>query len=106
MATMQKAENLQTAAALRRRNLPATAAFRWLVAGWRDLWRAPAPSLVYGLIVFAISLAIVWGLFRLQLDYILFPALAGFMVMGPLIAIGLYQKSRTSRREDRPAWPA
>lgn len=101
MATMQKAENLQTAAALRRRNLPATAAFGWLVAGWRDLWRAPAPSLVYGLIVFAISLAIVWGLFRLQLDYILFPALAGFMVMGPLIAVGLYQKSRDIE-EGRP----
>ncbi|MDF3075074.1 MAG: hypothetical protein K0S54_2741 [Alphaproteobacteria bacterium] len=94
MATMQKAENSSNAAASRRRNLPATAAFGWLAMGWRDLWRAPLPSLAYGLIVFAISLAIVWGLFRLQLDYILFPTLAGFMVVGPLIAIGLYQKSR------------
>ncbi|HVK90304.1 MAG TPA: DUF2189 domain-containing protein, partial [Mycoplana sp.] len=58
------------------------------------LWHQPAPSLVYGLAVFAVSAVIVWGLFRLGLDYILFPALAGFMVMGPLLAIGLYQKSR------------
>jgi uncharacterized membrane protein len=93
MATVQKAE-ISPAAAARRRNLPATAAFGWLAAGWRDLWRTPLPSLAYGLIVFAISLAIVWGLFRFQLDYILFPTLAGFMVVGPLIAIGLYQKSR------------
>jgi uncharacterized membrane protein len=80
--------------AQRRRNLPTGAALIWLGAGWRDLWRNPAPSLLYGLAVFLVSVMIVWGLFRLGLDYILFPALAGFMVMGPLLAIGLYQKSR------------
>ena len=78
----------------RRRHLPASAAFGWLAAGWRDLWRQPGPSLAYGLAVFLVSVAIVWGLFAFELDYILFPALSGFMVVGPLIAIGLYQKSR------------
>ncbi len=78
----------------RRRNLPASAAFDWLRAGWRDLATQPGPSIVYGLAVFAVSVAIVWGLFALEIDYILFPALAGFMVVGPLLAIGLYQKSR------------
>ncbi len=80
--------------ARRQRNLPASAAFGWLAKGWQDLWRHPLPSLAYGLVVFAASIAIVWGLFSFELDYILFPALAGFMVVGPLIAIGLYQKSR------------
>jgi uncharacterized membrane protein len=78
----------------RRRNLPVSAAFGWLARGWRDMLHSPGPSLAYGLAVFAVSLAIVWGLFALDIDYILFPALAGFMVVGPLIAIGLYQKSR------------
>jgi uncharacterized membrane protein len=78
----------------RRRHLPAAAALGWLTAGWRDLWRNPLPSLAYGFAVFLLSLAVVWGLFRLELDYILFPALAGFMVVGPLVAIGLYRKSR------------
>lgn len=78
----------------RRRNLPMSAAFGWLAAGWRDLWRDPGPSLVYGLVVFLLSAAVVFGLFWLKLDYILFPALAGFMVVGPLLAVGLYQKSR------------
>ena len=36
----------------------------------------------------------VWFLYRQELDYLLFPALAGFMVVGPLIANGLYEKSR------------
>jgi uncharacterized membrane protein len=77
-----------------RRNLPANAAFAWLKAGWRDFLNHPGASLAYGLVVFAVSLAIVWGLFALGHDYILFPALAGFMVMGPLVAVGLYEKSR------------
>ncbi|MBB3064232.1 DUF2189 domain-containing protein [Limibacillus halophilus] len=77
----------------RQRNLPATAAFDWLAAGWRDLWNKPLPSLAYGVAVFGVSLGIVWGLIALGMDYILFPALAGFMVVGPLLAIGLYEKS-------------
>jgi len=78
----------------RRRNLPASAAVDWLKAGWRDLLIDPAPSLIYGFAVFIVSLAIIWGLFAIGGDYILFPALAGFMVVGPVLAIGLYQKSR------------
>lgn len=85
----------------RRRNLPAGAALDWLAAGWRDLWHSPLPSLAYGCLVFAASVLIVGGLFRLRLDYILFPALAGFLVLGPLTAIGLYAKSRDIE-EGRP----
>jgi uncharacterized membrane protein len=94
MAMAEHSETIIPLAEQRRRHLPAGAAFGWLDAGWRDLWHQPGPSLVYGLAVFAISVTIVWGLFWLELDYILFPALAGFMVVGPLIAIGLYEKSR------------
>ncbi|HLP66927.1 MAG TPA: DUF2189 domain-containing protein [Rhizobium sp.] len=87
----------------RRRHLPAVSAFGWLSAGWRDLWRNPLPSLLYGFAVFLLSVAVVWFLFRLQLDYILFPALAGFMVVGPLVAIGLYRKSRDIEEGIRPS---
>jgi uncharacterized membrane protein len=77
-----------------RRELAPRAAFGWLSAGWRDLWRRPLASLVYGVLVFLVSVAIVFGLFVLGWDYILFPALAGFMVVGPVLAVGLYDKSR------------
>ena len=77
-----------------KRGLPAATAFRWLAAGWRDLMVQPGTSLLYGLGVFAVSAAIVVGLFAFGLDYILFPAFAGFMVVGPFLAIGLYEKSR------------
>lgn len=78
---------------LNKRYAPSVAG-QWLAAGWRDLMAQPAPSLLYGLGVFVVSAAIVFGLVAFGWDYILFPALAGFMVVGPLLAVGLYEKSR------------
>ncbi|MDB5568063.1 MAG: putative transrane protein [Tardiphaga sp.] len=72
---------------------PATA-LSWLSAGWRDFTIQPAASLSYGLLVFLISSGIVAGLFAFGWDYILFPAFAGFMVVGPVLGVGLYEKSR------------
>lgn len=76
------------------RNLACTEAFIWLRAGWRDLAVQPTSSLIYGLTVFLVSLSAIGGLFKLGMDYILFPVLAGFMVIGPILAVGLYEKSR------------
>ena len=76
------------------RNLPWQTALGWLRQGWADLMTNPLPSLIYGVGVYLVSILVVWLLFRLELDYALFPALAGFMVIGPLVANGLYVKSR------------
>ncbi|MDN5567181.1 MAG: DUF2189 domain-containing protein [Paracoccus sp. (in: a-proteobacteria)] len=76
------------------RDLPWRSAFTWLRAGWSDMWANPVPSLLYGIGIFLASALVVWLLFRFELDYVLFPALAGFLVIGPLIANGLYEKSR------------
>ncbi|SFD96688.1 Uncharacterized membrane protein [Sulfitobacter brevis] len=78
----------------RARELPWHTAFDWLRAGWSDLWHNPLPSLLYGFGVFVVSALIVWALFRFDYGYVLLPALAGFMVIGPLIANGLFEKSR------------
>ena len=77
-----------------KRNVPPAAAYGWLSAGWRDFTIQPAASISYGVLVFLVSVVTVVGLFALHLDYILFPAFAGFMVAGPIIGIGLYEKSR------------
>lgn len=77
-----------------KRNLEPWAAFGWLAAGWRDMTTDPLQSLAYGVLVFVASVAVVAGLILFGWDFILFPAFAGFMIVGPLLAIGLYEKSR------------
>lgn len=88
----------------RARDLPWRTAFEWLRAGWSDTWTNPAPSLLYGLGVFVVSVLVVWGLFLFSYEYALFPALAGFLVIGPLIANGLYEKSRRLEEGERTGY--
>ena len=76
------------------RNLPIYAGLRWLGAGWRDFKTAPLASIAYGVGVFVLSVAFVWTLVAFGRDYILLPALGGFLIVAPFLAIGLYEKSR------------
>lgn len=76
------------------RRLPAGAAFGWLAAGWADLRAAPLSSLAYGLFLIAVSYAVLWALRASDLLYLALPAISGFLIVGPFLAIGLYEKSR------------
>ena len=76
------------------RPLTSSDPFGWLAQGYKDLITAPAISIAYGSVIFVLSVAMVGGLVSTGRDYILFPAFAGFMVVGPILAIGLYEKSR------------
>jgi uncharacterized membrane protein len=84
----------------RQRHLPVTAAFGWLARGAGDFVAFPILSLGYGILVFLISVACVWTMIVLRWDYFLLPALAGFMIVGPILAVGLYEASR-AREEGR-----
>src|SRR5690606_36258324 len=77
----------------KQRHLPLSVVFTWLGAGWRDLWRTPLPSLGYGILVAALSALLIYAMFTFGWDYVLFPALSGFMIVAPVVAIGLYEKS-------------
>lgn len=74
--------------------LPASAALACLAAGWRDFRDDPWASLAYGLVLTVASVAVIWTLAALGLLYLALPALSGFMIVGPFLAIGLYHKSR------------
>ena len=76
------------------RSLRSREPFEWLKLGWQDFMTEPSMSVVYGLLIFLVSAGFVGGLVALGRDYILFPAFAGFMVVGPILAVGLYEKSR------------
>ena len=83
------------------RHLPNTIGFIWLRAGWRDMAAQPVLSLGYGLGMFIVSVAVIALIVAYQRDYALFPALTGFLIVGPLFALGLYEKSRLRERGEQ-----
>jgi uncharacterized membrane protein len=81
------------------RSVPVTAPFGWLALGWSDLRRAPAASLAYGA-VFALMGWLIALVFRHAYEYT--SALtAGFLLLGPFLATGLYDISRRLQRGER-----
>jgi uncharacterized membrane protein len=73
----------------------------WLAAGWRDLTRAPSVSLVYGLLFALVGWAVSFGLWWLGAIYLILPLTAGFLIAGPLLAVGLYEVSRRQESGQR-----
>jgi uncharacterized membrane protein len=76
------------------RAVPSEAPWSWLAAGWRDLKRGGWVSLSYGLFFALASAAITLGLWLTDSMQVLPPLAAGFMLVGPLLAVGLYEISR------------
>lgn len=66
----------------------------WLAAGIEDFRQATAVSLAYGMFWVGLSVAITLGAISLGLWHWLLPMVAGFMFVGPLVAVGSYGISR------------
>lgn len=66
----------------------------WLQAGWRDFKRTPAIGLAYGAFCVLAGWLMVLSIFRTGQPYLTLPLAAGFMLLAPLIAVGLYETSR------------
>lgn len=75
-------------------SVPFDAPWLWLAAGWRDLWLKPGVSLVYGLVFALISVALTLSLSVAHLQALVLPLAGGFVLLGPLAAVGLYDMSR------------
>jgi uncharacterized membrane protein len=75
------------------RTLTATAPFTWLVQGWRDMTRAPATSLFYGVLLTLLSVSIAALTWRLGLVALYLGLASGFVFIGPFLAMGLYSTS-------------
>ncbi len=77
------------------------APWAWLAAGWRDLWSAPAISLTYGAAFAAAAYAFVFQLSRTNALPLMLPLAGGFLLVGPLLAVGLYEISRRREHNER-----
>ena len=85
------------------RTVGALAPFGWLAAGWRDFRAHPLPSVFYGACFAAMGWLIVIT-FRHAYEYVS-ALVTGFFLVGPFLAIGLYELSRRRERGE-PAWLA
>lgn len=65
----------------------------WLAAGWGNFVKAPAISLAYGLVVALTMLAIFLLLQTRGFFFFALALMAGFVFIGPLLAVGLYEIS-------------
>jgi uncharacterized membrane protein len=70
----------------------------WLAQGWRDFKQAPLVSLVYGGAFVVISLVLTVGLRSFGLDSLILPLCLGFIIMAPILVVGLYDVSRRLER--------
>ncbi|MSQ59494.1 MAG: DUF2189 domain-containing protein [Betaproteobacteria bacterium] len=79
------------------------APLRWLQLAWHDLKRAPRLSMILGIVIMLVSVAVsalAWSLGRFAL---LAALLSGFVFVAPLIAVGLYCVSRDLAAGRTPA---
>jgi uncharacterized membrane protein len=75
---------------------------RWLALGWRDFARAPLIGLFYGAAFMAMGWALV-KVYEAAPAYVLALA-AGFLLMGPILCLGLYRVSQQLERGERPSF--
>lgn len=70
----------------------------WLAAGWRDLCATPFISLTYGAVFALAAWVMTFGLAMTGLQSLMLVLGGGFLLVGPLMAVGLYEISRRRER--------
>ena len=80
-------------------DIPLLRPLGWLARGWQDLMRCPLPGLLHGLALALFGA----GLIVLAHDrfWLLSGAFTGFLLVGPLLATGLYAVSRALEHGQR-----
>ncbi|MCP8940300.1 DUF2189 domain-containing protein [Alsobacter sp. SYSU M60028] len=75
-----------------------------LGAGLRDFQAAPLFGFFFGGIYALGGMAITWSAWAGGLLYLVYPLAAGFALIGPFVAVGLYEVSRIREQGRRPGW--
>ncbi len=74
----------------------------WLRLGWRDMRHVGWPSIIHGVLLAAFGLCIVS--IAAVLWYLLPGAISGFLLIGPILATGLYVLSKKREQNERGTW--
>ena len=84
------------------RSVPSDRPWLWLSAGWRDMMASPVISFGYGALAVISSFVLLAGLAMYDLYYLILPLAGGFMLLGPVFAVGLYESSRMQENHRQP----
>ncbi|MDJ0686591.1 MAG: DUF2189 domain-containing protein [Alphaproteobacteria bacterium] len=76
------------------RRVPSDAPWVWLNQGWHDYQKSWRFGVVFGGFYALVGLAIVGLIFFANVHYLGFPLAAGFLLIGPITAVGMYEISR------------
>ncbi len=76
------------------RRVPVDAPWVWLAAGWQDMWRTPGVSLSYGAVFASAAAVLILGLWSVGAQSMFFALAGGFLLVGPFLAVGLYEASQ------------
>jgi len=89
--------SVEPATASRVRHVSTDRPWTWLTLGWRDMMANKAISLSYGAVLVLAGWIASLLSFELGAAWAILPATAGFFMVAPILATGLYETSR--RRE-------
>ncbi len=77
-----------------------------LAAGWRDFLAMPQYGMFFGGVYVLAGLAMGWAAIVASEPTWLIPAMAGFPLVAPFVAVGLYEASRRREVGERAGWRA
>jgi len=73
----------------------------WLEKGYEDFRAQPVIAVAYGMAFAGLSWLVIALLWLTGLEWMMLPAISGALLVGPIIAVGLYQVSRKRQGESR-----
>lgn len=85
------------------RRVSATDVVEALGRGLRDFQAAPIYGLLFGALYAAGGIFVVLSVTALGMSYLAYPLAAGFALIGPFVAVGLYEVSRRREEGQRPS---
>lgn len=88
----------------RSRTLPLSAPLGWLRQGMNDIKRAPSVSFTYGVTMTLLSLLIAYSSWKYGMLGLYLGMASGFLLIGPVLAIGLYSLSCQLEQGRRPVF--
>lgn len=75
-----------------------------LIQGWRDFLKAPLIGILFGAIFAALGWLMLAQTFYWKSDWSIVPLAAGFPLVGPFVAVGMYEISRLLERGEAVTW--